>query len=113
VVLPPGHAEDLRQAPAGVGQEHASPLLEALGRLHERPAPGEVDELELRRLTTTSSSGERAARCAAASRSSSPLSERRRSSCEARSEALEPRMEHMIMRKHEQIDLLERVRRDP
>ena len=32
---------------------------------------------------------------------------------EARSEALEHRMEHMIMRKQEQIDLLERVRRDP
>jgi bacterioferritin (cytochrome b1) len=31
---------------------------------------------------------------------------------EARSEALEHRMEHMIMRKQEQIDLLERVRRD-
>lgn len=32
---------------------------------------------------------------------------------EARSEALEHRIEHMIMRKREQIDLLERVRRDP
>jgi bacterioferritin (cytochrome b1) len=32
---------------------------------------------------------------------------------EARSEALEHRMEHMIMRKQEQIDLLKRVRRDP
>jgi hypothetical protein len=32
---------------------------------------------------------------------------------EARSEALEPRMEHMIMRKQEQIDLLKRVRREP
>ena len=32
---------------------------------------------------------------------------------EARSEALEHRMEHMIMRKQEQIDLLERVRRNP
>ena len=32
---------------------------------------------------------------------------------EARSEALEHRMEHMIMRKQEQIDLLHRVRRDP
>ncbi len=32
---------------------------------------------------------------------------------EARSEALEHRMEHMIMRKQEQIDLLQRVRRDP
>jgi bacterioferritin (cytochrome b1) len=32
---------------------------------------------------------------------------------EARSEALEHRMEHMIMRKQEQIDLLRRVRRDP
>jgi hypothetical protein len=32
---------------------------------------------------------------------------------EARSEALEHRMEHMIMRKREQIDLLERVRREP
>jgi bacterioferritin (cytochrome b1) len=31
---------------------------------------------------------------------------------EARSEALEHRMEHMIMRKQEQVDLLERVRRD-
>ena len=31
---------------------------------------------------------------------------------EARSEALEHRMEHMIMRKQEQIDLLKRVRRD-
>jgi bacterioferritin (cytochrome b1) len=31
---------------------------------------------------------------------------------EARSEALEHRMEHMIMRKQEQLDLLERVRRD-
>ncbi len=32
---------------------------------------------------------------------------------EARSEAIEHRMEHMIMRKQEQIDLLKRVRRDP
>jgi bacterioferritin (cytochrome b1) len=32
---------------------------------------------------------------------------------EARSEALEHRMEHMIMRKQEQVDLLQRVRRDP
>ena len=32
---------------------------------------------------------------------------------EARSEALEHRMEHMIMRKQEQIDLLKRVRRVP
>jgi bacterioferritin (cytochrome b1) len=32
---------------------------------------------------------------------------------EARSEALEHRMEHMIMRKQEQLDLLERVRRAP
>lgn len=32
---------------------------------------------------------------------------------EARSEALEHRMEHMIMRKQEQIDLLKRVRREP
>ena len=32
---------------------------------------------------------------------------------EARSEALEHRMEHMIMRKQEQIDLLHRVRREP
>ena len=32
---------------------------------------------------------------------------------EARSEALEHRMEHMIMRKHDQIDLLKRVRRVP
>ena len=32
---------------------------------------------------------------------------------EARSEALEHRMEHMIMRKQEQLDLLERVRRRP
>ena len=32
---------------------------------------------------------------------------------EARSEALEHRMEHMIMRKQEQIDLLKRVARDP
>jgi bacterioferritin (cytochrome b1) len=32
---------------------------------------------------------------------------------EARSEALEHRMEHMIMRKQEQIDLLERVRCEP
>ncbi|HWC28128.1 MAG TPA: ferritin-like domain-containing protein [Solirubrobacteraceae bacterium] len=32
---------------------------------------------------------------------------------EARSEALEHRMEHMIMRKQEQIDLLLRVRREP
>jgi bacterioferritin (cytochrome b1) len=31
---------------------------------------------------------------------------------EARSEALEHRMEHMIMRKQEQIDLLKRARRD-
>ena len=31
---------------------------------------------------------------------------------EARSEALEHRLEHMIMRKQEQIDLLQRVRRD-
>ena len=32
---------------------------------------------------------------------------------EARSEALEHRMEHMIMRKQEQIDLLKRARRQP
>jgi bacterioferritin (cytochrome b1) len=32
---------------------------------------------------------------------------------EARSEALEHRLEHMIMRKQEQIDLLERARREP
>jgi bacterioferritin (cytochrome b1) len=32
---------------------------------------------------------------------------------EARSEALEHRMEHMIMRKQAQIELLKRVRRDP
>ncbi|HVL31308.1 MAG TPA: ferritin-like domain-containing protein [Solirubrobacteraceae bacterium] len=32
---------------------------------------------------------------------------------EARSEALEHRMEHTIMRKQEQIDLLQRARRDP
>ncbi len=32
---------------------------------------------------------------------------------EARSEALEHRMEHTIMRKQEQIDLLQRVRREP
>jgi bacterioferritin (cytochrome b1) len=32
---------------------------------------------------------------------------------EAGSEAIEHRMEHMIMRKQEQIDLLKRVRRDP
>ena len=32
---------------------------------------------------------------------------------EARSEAIEHRMEHMIMRKQEQIDLLKRVRREP
>lgn len=32
---------------------------------------------------------------------------------EARSEALEHRMEHTIMRKQEQVDLLRRVRRDP
>jgi bacterioferritin (cytochrome b1) len=32
---------------------------------------------------------------------------------EARSEALEHRMEHMIMRKQEQVDLLHRARREP
>jgi bacterioferritin (cytochrome b1) len=32
---------------------------------------------------------------------------------EARSEAIEHRLEHMIMRKQEQIDLLERARREP
>ena len=32
---------------------------------------------------------------------------------EAKSEALEHRLEHMIMRKQEQIDLLERARREP
>ena len=32
---------------------------------------------------------------------------------EARSEALEHRLEHMIMRKHEQVDFLERARREP
>ena len=32
---------------------------------------------------------------------------------EARSEALEHRMEHMIMREQEQVDLLTRVRREP
>ncbi len=32
---------------------------------------------------------------------------------EARSEALEHRLEHMIMRKQEQVDFLQRARRDP
>ena len=32
---------------------------------------------------------------------------------EAKSEAIEHRLEHMIMRKQEQIDLLERARREP